>query len=112
MPTGAVGGAIWPTVSVVHGAAPNEARQLRCVLASGRGEVTEQQLEAAARKLCEIRCIDPDFLVSHAAPPTDRGYVPAVLLHLPAWRLAVSELRNFYALAKAIDFGMGMEQLP
>lgn len=74
--------------------------------------MTEQQLEAAARKLCEIRGIDPDFLVSHGVPPSDMGYVPAVLLHSPAWTLAVSEVRNFYELAKAIDFGMGMEQLP
>lgn len=74
--------------------------------------MTEQQIEAAARKLCEIRGIDPDRMVPHGAPPNDHGYVPAVLLHSPAWRMAVSEVRNFYQLAKAVDFGMGMEQLP
>lgn len=74
--------------------------------------MTEQQLEAAARKLCEIRRIDPDFLVSHGAPPNDMGYVPAVLLHSPAWRLAVSEVRQFYEMAMAVDFAMREEQFP
>lgn len=74
--------------------------------------MTEQQVEAAARKLCEIRGIDPDFLVSHGAPPNDKGYVPAVLLHTPAWRMAVSEVRKFWEMAQAIDFAMREAQFP
>lgn len=74
--------------------------------------MTEADLELAARKLCEIRGIDPDFMVSHAAPPTDQGYVPAVLLHSPAWRLAVSEVRKFWEMAQAIDFATRGQQFP
>lgn len=74
--------------------------------------MTEQQIEAAARKLCELRGIDPDHLISHGAPPSDMGYVPAVLLHSPAWRLVASEVQKFYEMAMAVDFAMREEQFP
>ncbi len=66
--------------------------------------MTEEQVEIAARKLCELRGIDPDKSVPHRAPPNDHGYVPAVLLHSPAWAPCVSEVRAFYQVAQAIDF--------
>jgi hypothetical protein len=69
--------------------------------------MTEEQLEAAARKLCEIRGIDPDKSVPHGAPPNDMGYVPSVLLYAPAWRLVASEIRNFYQIAQALDSVLG-----
>lgn len=74
--------------------------------------MNEEKLEIAARKLCEIRGIDPDFLVSHGAPPGDHGYVPAVLLHTPAWRMAVSEVRNFWEMARAVDFAVHGAEFP
>jgi hypothetical protein len=74
--------------------------------------MTEQQIEAAARKLCEIRGIDPDLLMSHGAPPSDHGYVPMVLLHTPAWRMYVSEVRKFWEMAQAVDFAVHGAQFP
>lgn len=69
--------------------------------------MTDAQLEAAARKLCEIRGIDPDRMVSTSPPPTEMGYVPAVLLHVPVWRQAQAEIRGFYQIARALDFVLG-----
>lgn len=71
--------------------------------------MTDEQLEAAARKLCELRGIDPERMVPTAPPPTDMGYVPAVLLHTPAWRAAVAEIRGFYQIAQALDSVLGGE---
>lgn len=69
--------------------------------------MTDEQLEAAARKLCEIRGIDPDRQIGHGAPPNANGAVPAVMLYSPAWRLAASEIMGFYQVAKALDFVLG-----
>lgn len=69
--------------------------------------MTEQQLEAAARKLCELRGIDPERMIPTSPPPNDMGYVPAVLLHVPAWRQAAGEIRGFYQIAQAIDSVLG-----
>lgn len=65
--------------------------------------MTEQQLEAAARKLCELRGLDPDQRVSHGAPPNNMGYVPAVLLYSPRWQMVAGEIRGFYQIAQALD---------
>lgn len=69
--------------------------------------MTEEQLEMAARKLCEIRGIDPEKRIPHGAPPNDMGYVPAVLLHSPAWKLVAGEIRGFYQIAQALDHVLG-----
>ena len=73
-------------------------------------ELTEEQLEKAARKLCELRGVDPDQKVPHAAPPTNMGYVPAVLLYSPAWRLVVQDVKDFWNLIAAIDFVTSPEE--
>lgn len=65
--------------------------------------MTDQQLEAAARKLCELRGVDPDRLVPTSPPPNDMGYVPAVLLTVPAWRQAKAEIQGFLQIAQAVD---------
>lgn len=71
-----------------------------------------QQLEVAARKLCEIRGIDPETMVPHGAAPDARGFVPAVLLHSPAWRMATQEVLCFYQVAQAIDFAFAGQEFP
>jgi hypothetical protein len=73
--------------------------------------MTEEQIEKAARKLCELRGIDPDRRVSHAAPPTSMGYVPAVLMYSPAWTLVASEIRGFWMMIEAIDFATDGEAM-
>jgi len=74
--------------------------------------MTEQQIEAAARKLCEIRGIDPDRAAPVSPPPTTMGYVPAVALALPAWREAKAEILGFYQVAQALDSVLGDDFLP
>lgn len=69
--------------------------------------MTPDQLEATARKLCEIRGIDPDSLVSTSPPPTTHGYMPAVLLTIPAWRIAADEVNAMYQVVRALDVVMG-----
>ena len=71
--------------------------------------MTDEQLEAAARKLCEIRGIEPDRVVPVSPPPTTMGYVPAVALALPAWREAQAEILGFYQVAKALDSVLGKD---
>lgn len=64
--------------------------------------LTEQQVETAARKLCELRGIDPDALVSHCADPSPQGYIPAILLHSPAWTRAKREVVDHWRLTEAL----------
>ena len=64
--------------------------------------LTEEQIELAARKLCEMRGIDPDALVSHGPDPSPGGYVHAVLLHSPAWTRAKREVIDHWRLNEAI----------
>lgn len=73
-------------------------------------ELTEEQLEKAARKLCELRGVDPDKRVAHGAPPNSMGYVPAICMYSPAWTLVASEVRNFWNLIAAIDFVTSPEE--
>lgn len=65
--------------------------------------MTDEQLEAAARKLCEIRGVNPNHMVRVDPPPNSMGYVPAALLSVPAWRGAQSEILAFYQVAQALD---------
>ena len=64
--------------------------------------MTEEQIEAAARKLCELRGIDPETLVKHGCEPTHTGYVPAILLCSPAWVIAKQDVVNHLLVVEAI----------
>jgi len=74
--------------------------------------MNDQQLETAARKLCEIRGIDPERTVGHGAEPDANGHVPAVMLYSPAWHLVAREIIAFYQVAQAVDFALGGQQFP
>jgi hypothetical protein len=74
--------------------------------------MTDEQIEAAARKLCEIRGIDPEKRIGHGAEPNADGMVPAVILYSPAWRLVAREVGAFYQVAQAIDHALGGERFP
>jgi hypothetical protein len=68
--------------------------------------LNDKQLEAAARKLCEIRGIAPDTRCPHgAAPDPVTGIAPAVLLYSPAWLLVADEIRHHEQIASAIAYG-------
>ena len=54
--------------------------------------MTDAQKEAAARELCRLRGVDPESMVGHSAEPDSRGFVPAVWLLSPAWRIAIAEI--------------------
>lgn len=73
--------------------------------------MTDEQIEKAARKLCELRGIDPDMSVGHGAQPDANGMVPAVMCYSAAWRLAAHEIVAFFQVAKAIDHALDMNQL-
>ncbi len=67
--------------------------------------MTDAQKEAAARELCRLRGIDPDYTVGHGANPNKNGIVPAVCIHSPAWRLALEEIEAQCQLEAAMAFG-------
>lgn len=70
--------------------------------------LTEQQLEQAARMLCEIRGISPDK-ITHAVAPDEYG----LLFHAPAWKFAANEIRQHeqieFALRQVTDTIKGAE---
>jgi hypothetical protein len=68
--------------------------------------MTDEQLEAAARKLCEIRGIDAEKRVAADAGGCD------VYMTEPAWLQASREVIAFHQVARAVDFALGGEQFP
>ncbi|MHB8388006.1 MAG: hypothetical protein ACYDBH_00325 [Acidobacteriaceae bacterium] len=61
-------------------------------------------LEAAARKLCELRGIDPDARVGHGAGPDARGFIPAVMVWSSAWQLVAQEISAWEQLAEVVGW--------
>lgn len=68
--------------------------------------MNDKQLESAARRLCELRGIDPDYQVAHGADPGPDGFVPGVLLYSPAWMRAKREIEDWNNLRTAYTHGM------
>lgn len=62
--------------------------------------MTDPQIEAAARKLCELRGEDPDGKIPHGHPD---GYL--VLLHTQRWKLYAGEIIGRLMIDEAIDYG-------
>jgi len=60
--------------------------------------MNEEKLEKAARKLCELRGLDPDERVGHGHPD---GY--AVMLYSPRWKLVAGEIESTLQVLEAID---------
>lgn len=59
--------------------------------------------QAAARRYCEIKRLDPDAVVVHSAPIDPKtGYRPDVLLHTPRWILVANELRELDTKMQAL----------
>ena len=70
--------------------------------------MTDKQIEIAARRLCEIRGIDPDKRVSHGADPSPDGVICDVLLYSKAWQRAVREVKAHLAILDAMNYAYGM----
>lgn len=66
--------------------------------------MTSEQIEKAARKLCELRGIDPDRQVSLDAKPNKDGSVCDVMLLGQAWQRAAVEIVAANQVAQAIQF--------
>lgn len=64
--------------------------------------MNEKQLETAARRLCELRGVDPDAQVAHGADPNPDGTVYAVVWYSPAWTRAIREIRHQLQINEAI----------
>lgn len=68
--------------------------------------MTDDQKELAAKELCRLRGIFPDALLSHSAEPDANGFIPAVLMYSPAWKLALREIENQDQINSAIKVGL------
>jgi len=66
--------------------------------------MNDKQKEQAAKKLCELRGIDPYSEVTHGVDPDENGIVLDVLLYSPAWTRALREIES----ADQINIAMGL----
>ena len=66
--------------------------------------MTDNELEIAARKYCEILGLDPDAQVSHGADPDANGFVFDILLHSPQWTRIARRIPQHQAMNEAIEF--------
>ena len=64
--------------------------------------LTEQQIEAAARWLCDQDGVDPDAQTGHSAPPDKDGYVLGVQLYSPAWRFKAREISRWLQIKESV----------
>ena len=69
--------------------------------------MTNEQLKAAAYKLCELRGMNPEVLVVHGPPPDANGVVLSVALYSPQWQLIAEEIRYHLQFLEAIEYGKG-----
>jgi hypothetical protein len=64
--------------------------------------MTEEKLKVAAYKLCELRGINPEHIVTHSADPEDEGYSPSLLIHTPVWQLMAQNLEQLSQALEAL----------
>ena len=67
--------------------------------------MNDKQKEKAAKKLCELRGIDPDSKVAHGADPDKNGFSLDILLYSPAWTRVLREIED----ADNINIAMGIK---
>jgi len=71
--------------------------------------MNDKQKEQAARRLCELRGIDPDEKVQHGADPDKNGFVVSILLCSPAWERALREIEDHVRMHEAINYAIWAE---
>ena len=54
----------------------------------------EPDFEAAARKLCKMRGMNPDVLVTHS---------PGIPANMPIWRKYAAEIQNHHELMQSLN---------
>lgn len=69
--------------------------------------MTDEQIKAAARRLCELRGQDPDAMVIHGPKPDQFGFAPAVAMQSPMWVLTLDEIQDHLRVREAVAFGEG-----
>ena len=73
-------------------------------------KMTDTQKKAAARELCRMRGIDPEKKIAHDPAPGPNGFVPAILIHSPAWMLAMCEIEAQEHIESAMEYGRAQEE--
>jgi hypothetical protein len=68
--------------------------------------MNDKQLESAARRLCDLRGLDPDEKVWHGADPDEHGRVPGIAIQSSRWRRAAREITVWNDLRTAYTHGM------
>lgn len=68
-------------------------------------QITESQLEAAARRYCKLAGINPESMIGHGPPPNANGMVNALLVYSPQWKLVAQEIRRHELMTLAIEAG-------
>lgn len=64
--------------------------------------MTEEQVEKAARFLCELAGLDPEFKVEGFDP-----HRPMLHMTVPLWKTAAQRIEAHYRLTVAINFATG-----
>lgn len=72
--------------------------------------MTDDQIELAARKYCELACLDPHVLVAHGADPDPSGFVVDVLLHSPLWTRIARDIKRTARIMDAIEYAKHLPQ--
>lgn len=68
--------------------------------------LNDQQIEAAARKLCELRGVNPDgkFVIKVYVPPEDGQILNHVHKHCFQWEAMVEEIRAYLQVQESVAF--------
>lgn len=68
--------------------------------------LNDYQLEIAARRLCDLRGVDPDKQMCHGATSRDDGMTNLIAYYSPRWCLVAQEIRDFEALTESMNFAI------
>lgn len=68
------------------------------------GKLTDATYERMARRYLENLGANPEQMVKHGAEPNADGSVNAVLLQSPLWRIAITDVKTFYAMHEAVTY--------
>lgn len=68
--------------------------------------LTEQQLELAARKYCELAGLDPEKMVAAPTPVDERGFTRDVYIEHRQWLSVALKLREHNLFDEAIRLAL------
>ena len=70
--------------------------------------MTDPQIEAAARKLCELRGQDPNKQTTRNPKPGPGGVVYDIAIYCYMWEIAVDEIRGRLMMDEAIAYASAL----